>query len=115
MEQAAAAVGYYAALVGLMRVAGKRLANAAVFIATVFSTHLVTARMCRQFPALKRLVRGAPRPLVVNGRVFHAALEEKGPDACAWPHSRKPDISVSWLRFGPALDASQFTAEAGSR
>jgi uncharacterized membrane protein YcaP (DUF421 family) len=104
--QALAAVGYYLALVGMMRLAGKRLAgqtttfdllvlislsvvlqqialddgplNAAVFIAAVFASHVATARLCRRFPRLKRLVRGAPRPLVIDGRVFHAALEEEG-------------------------------------
>lgn len=104
--QVAAAVAYYAALVGMMRLAGKRLAgqtttfdllvlislavvlqqiclfggaqNAVAFILTVFATHLLTTRACRRYPAFKRMVRGAPRPLVLDGRVFHAALEEEG-------------------------------------
>lgn len=104
--QVAAAAVYYAALVGMMRLAGKRLAgqtttfdllvlislsvvlqqialfegplNALVFLGTVFAAHLGTAAACRQSPRFKRLVRGAPRPLVIDGRVSHAALEEEG-------------------------------------
>ena len=52
--------------------------NAAIFIATVFAAHLATARACRRSRRFKRLVRGSPRPLVVAGRVQHAALEEEG-------------------------------------
>jgi len=104
--QVAAATAYYGALVGMMRLAGKRLAgqtttfdllvlislsvvlqqvalfkgpvNALVFLATVFGAHLLTAGACRHFPGIKRLVRGAPRALVIDGRVSHAALEEEG-------------------------------------
>ena len=52
--------------------------NALVFMLTVFGAHVLTARACRQSPRFKRLVRGEPRPLVIDGRVFHAALEEEG-------------------------------------
>ncbi len=104
--QAGAALGYYITLVGMMRLAGKRLAgqtttfdlivlislavvlqqialfqgqlNALVFLVTVFGAHAATARACRQFPRFKRLVRGRPRPLVVDGRICHAVLEEEG-------------------------------------
>jgi len=104
--QVVAATVYYAALVGMMRLAGKRLAgqtttfdllvlislsvvlqqialfegpvNAVVFLGTVFAAHLGTAAACRHFPRIKRLVRGAPRPLVIDGRVSHAALEDEG-------------------------------------
>ena len=104
--QAMAAALYYTALVGMIRLAGKRLAgqtttfdlivlislavvlqkialleglgNALVFVVTVFIAHILTARACRHFPRFKRLVRGVPRPLVLNGRVIHAALEDEG-------------------------------------
>lgn len=106
MWQVMAATVYYAALVAMMRLAGKRLAgqtttfdllvlislsvvlqqialfkgvgNALVFVVTVFGAHVLTARACRRFPQFKRLVRGQPRPLVIDGRVFHAVLEEEG-------------------------------------
>lgn len=104
--QVTVATAYYVALVAMMRLAGKRLAgqtttfdllvlislsvvlqqialfkgagNALVFILTVFGAHVFTARACRRFPRFKRLVRGQPRPLVLDGRVFHAVLEEEG-------------------------------------
>ena len=104
--QVAAAAAYYGALVGMMRLAGKRLAgqtttfdllvlislsvvlqqiallkgplNAVIFIATVFAAHLATARACRHSGRFKRLVRGSPRPLVVAGRVYYEALDEEG-------------------------------------
>lgn len=104
--QAVAAIAYYATLLALMRLAGKRLAgqtttfdlivlitlavvlqqvalfegvrNAAVFVVTVFAAHVTTARACRRFPRFKRLVRGSPRPLIVNGRVCLGALEDEG-------------------------------------
>lgn len=104
--QAALALAYYAGLVLLMRLAGKRLAgqtttfdllvlitlgvvlqglllrpgtpNGIVFIMTVFATHLLLAKACAKSRPLRRLIRGAPRPLVVNGTVMHEALDEEG-------------------------------------
>lgn len=104
--QVAAALAYYVGLIALMRLAGKRLAgqtttfdllvlislsvvlqqlavrdgslNALLFVVTVFAAHVATAWGCRRSHRLKRLVRGAPRPLVVNGTVSHVALEEEG-------------------------------------
>lgn len=104
--QVAGALAYYAGLVALMRLAGKRLAgqtttfdllvlislsvvlqqlalrkgplNALVFVVTVFVAHLLTAWGCRRSRQFKRLVRGLPRPLIVDGRVSHTALEEEG-------------------------------------
>lgn len=104
--QAAAALAYYLALVLLIRLAGKRLAgqittfdlvvlialavvlqqlaltpgkaSAVVFILVVFGAHRTTAWLCTRSATVKRLVRGVPRPLIVDGRVSHAALEEEG-------------------------------------
>jgi uncharacterized membrane protein YcaP (DUF421 family) len=103
--QALSAAAYYAALVLMMRLAGKRLAgqtttfdlivlislgvvlqtsalrpgvvNALVFVVTVFSLHRGLASASARSRRLRRLVRGAPRPLVVNGRVSQDALEEE--------------------------------------
>lgn len=104
-RQAAFAVVYYAALLLLFRAAGKRLAgqtttfdlvvliglavvlqnallrdgawNAVVFVLTVFALHQGTAVACARSRRLRRIVRGAPRPLVVRGRVSHEALSEE--------------------------------------
>ena len=100
------ALAYYAVLVVLMRLAGKRLAgqtttfdlivlialgvvlqqtmlregklNAAIFIATVFVTHRGLAQWCARSKRIRRLVRGAPRPLIRNGQVAYDALEDEG-------------------------------------
>src|SRR5690606_39082272 len=104
--QAGLALAYYAGLITIMRVAGKRLAgqtttfdllvlitlgvvlqttvlragsaNALVFIATVLAAHVGVARLCARSRRVRRLVRGAPRPLVWNGQVSDDALEEEG-------------------------------------
>jgi uncharacterized membrane protein YcaP (DUF421 family) len=106
VRQAALALGYYFGLVLVMRLAGKRLAgqvttfdlvvlitmgvvlqgisllpgktNALIFVATVFTAHRGLALLCARFRTLRRLVRGAPRPLVRDGRVSYEALEEEG-------------------------------------
>lgn len=106
LEQAALALAYYAGLVLIMRLAGKRLAgqtttfdllvlitlgvvlqttvlregvaNALVFVATVLATHVWLARVCARSRRVRRLVRGAPRPLIRNGEVSYEALEEEG-------------------------------------
>lgn len=102
LEQAGLAAVYYFVLIALMRMAGKRLAgqtttfdllvlialgvvlqnsvlragpaNAAVFILTVFLLHRGLAEACARSPWLRKMIRGAPRPLVKNGRVMEAAL-----------------------------------------
>jgi uncharacterized membrane protein YcaP (DUF421 family) len=104
--QALAAAAYYGSLVLMMRLAGKRLAgqtttfdlivlislgvvlqtsalrpglaNAIVFVVTVFSLHRALALATARSARLRRLVRGAPRPLVVDGRVSEDALAEEG-------------------------------------
>lgn len=103
--QALKAFGYYAALVVMMRLAGKRLAgqtttfdllvlislavvlqttalekgsaNAAVFVITVFSAHRGLAIACARWRRLHALVRGAPRPVVREGVVLDRALSEE--------------------------------------
>jgi uncharacterized membrane protein YcaP (DUF421 family) len=105
-EQFLLAIGYYAILVVLFRLAGKRMAgqtttfdlvvmiglavvlqsvtlrsgagNAAVFVATVFAAHRALALACSRSRRLRRFVRGAPRPLVFRGRVAEDALVEEG-------------------------------------
>jgi uncharacterized membrane protein YcaP (DUF421 family) len=105
-RQALAASAYYVALVLLMRAAGKRLAgqtttfdlivlislgvvlqtaalrpglaNALVFVVTVFALHRGLAVASSRSRRLRRLVRGAPRPLVVDGRVSEEALAGEG-------------------------------------
>jgi uncharacterized membrane protein YcaP (DUF421 family) len=100
--QALYAVLFYVLLVLILRLAGKRLAgqtttfdlvvniqlavvlqttllreglgNAVVFLATVFVLHLTTSRACARWPRLRRLVRGAPRPLIRGGVVLEEAL-----------------------------------------
>lgn len=100
------ALAYYVGLVVILRLAGKRLAgqtatldlvvliglgvvlqenalrpglvNALVFIATVFGAHRGLALACARSAKLRRLVRGAPRPLVRHGQVEHDALADEG-------------------------------------
>ena len=104
--QAAKAAAYYAGLVVLVRLAGKRMAgqtttfdllvlitlgvvmqtaalqggaaNAMVFVLTVFALHRLTALLCSRFRAFRHLVRGKPRPLVRDGRIIERALELEG-------------------------------------
>ena len=104
--QAGKAVGYYAALLVMMRLAGKRLAGqtttfdllvlitlgvtvqkvflgdgtvqTVVFVVVVFAVHRALASVCRVSPAIRHLVRGKPRALVLDGVVIHAALAAEG-------------------------------------
>jgi len=104
--QALKALGYYATLLLMMRLAGKRLAgqtttfdllvlitlgvtvqgvfvtegpwNMVVFVLVVFAAHRGLASICRNSPAVRHLVRGRPRALVLDGRVIEAALEAEG-------------------------------------
>ena len=103
--QALYAVLFYALLILILRLAGKRLAgqtttfdlvvniqlavvlqttllkeglgNALVFLATVLALHLTTSRACLRWPRLRVLLRGAPRPLVRRGVVLEQALAEE--------------------------------------
>ncbi len=104
--QAAKAAAYYAALVVLVRLAGKRMAgqtttfdllvlitlgvviqtaalqqgalNAVVFVVTVFVLHRLAAALCTRSRTLRHLIRGKPRPLVRDGRIIARALELEG-------------------------------------
>ena len=100
------ALAYYAVLIVIMRLAGKRLAgqtttfdlivlitlgvviqstalqegwpNAAVFVVTVFAAHLGLAALCTRSTWIRHWVRGKPRVLVRDGRVIEKALEREG-------------------------------------
>lgn len=100
------AIAYYAALVVITRLGGKRFAgqtttfdlviliglgvvlqqnalrpgltNAIVFIASVFSMHWIVAWLCVRSPKFRRMIRGAPRPLIRHGQVDHDALTNEG-------------------------------------
>lgn len=104
--QVVRALGYYAALIVIMRLAGKRLAgqtttfdllvlitlgvviqsvalqagvlNAVVFVSTVFAAHRSLAALCASSTWVRHLVRGKPRVLVRDGRVIDDALEHEG-------------------------------------
>jgi uncharacterized membrane protein YcaP (DUF421 family) len=104
--QAAKAAAYYAALLVLVRVAGKRMAgqtttfdllvlitlgvviqtaaleagaaNAVVFVVTVFALHLGVAALCARSRAVRNVVRGRPRPLVHDGKIIEDALASEG-------------------------------------
>ncbi len=106
LQQAAQALAYYAALVVIMRISGKRLAgqmqtldliilitlgvvlqttaledgtwNAVVFVLTVFGAHRALNWAVRRHRWVRRLVRGRPRALVRDGVVIEAALEHEG-------------------------------------
>jgi uncharacterized membrane protein YcaP (DUF421 family) len=105
-QQFLLALAYYFLLLVLMRLAGKRLAgqtttfdlivlialgvvlqqvmllegtlNAAIFIVTVFATHRGLALWSARSRRVRRLLRGAPRPLIRDGQVAHDALEDEG-------------------------------------
>jgi uncharacterized membrane protein YcaP (DUF421 family) len=108
LPQIALGCGYYFALVLIVRLAGKRLAgqtttfdllvliamgvvlqgqavlpgrwNALIFLTTVFATHRACAGACARWPAVRHLLRGAPRVLVRDGKVLAAALRDEGLD-----------------------------------
>jgi uncharacterized membrane protein YcaP (DUF421 family) len=100
------ALAYYVGLVVIMRLAGKRLAgqtttfdlvvlitlgvvlqqvalregtiNSLIFIGTVFAAHRGLALWCAKSTRIRRLARGAARPLVHHGRVEFDALADEG-------------------------------------
>ena len=104
-QQLLLASAYYVALLALFRLAGKRLAgqtatydlvvliglavvlqqvtlrpgalNAVLFVVTVFALHQLVAWLCARSRAVRRLLRGAARPLVRNGQVSLEALAEE--------------------------------------
>jgi uncharacterized membrane protein YcaP (DUF421 family) len=104
--QAAKAAAYYAGLLVVVRLAGKRMSgqmttfdlivlitlgvvmqtaalergtlNALVFVLTVFALHRGTAVLCARSRPIRNLVRGKPRPLIHDGRVIERALELEG-------------------------------------
>jgi uncharacterized membrane protein YcaP (DUF421 family) len=104
--QAFKALAYYAALIVVMRLAGKRLAgqtttfdlivlitlavviqstalqegwvNAVVFVVTVFAAHRGLAALCARSTWIRHWVRGKPSVLVRDGRIIEQALEREG-------------------------------------
>ena len=104
--QALKGLAYYATLIVMMRLAGKRLAGqtttfdllvlitlgatvqsalvskglaqTAVFVVTVFTAHRLLAQVCRRSTAIRHLVRGRPRCLVRDGQVITEALDAEG-------------------------------------
>lgn len=104
--QAAKAAAYYAALLLLVRMAGKRMAgqtttfdllvlitlgvviqtaalddgvaNAATFVMTVFLLHRGTTLLCAHSTKARHFLRGKPRPLVRDGHVIERALTLEG-------------------------------------
>jgi uncharacterized membrane protein YcaP (DUF421 family) len=106
LMQAGKAAAYYAALIVLMRVAGKRLAgqtttfdlivlialgvvlqssalqkgiaNAIVFVLTVFTLHRLLALLCARSSLVRHFIRGKPRVLVRNGEIIDKALIAEG-------------------------------------
>lgn len=104
--QAAKAAAYYAALIVLMRMAGKRLAgqtttfdlivlitlgvvlqsmalqkglaNGIVFVVTVFTLHRLIALLCARSSMVRHLICGKPRVLIRNGEILEQALLDEG-------------------------------------
>lgn len=104
--QAVKALAYYAALIVIMRLAGKRLAgqtttfdlivlitlgvviqstalqqgwpNALVFVGTVFAAHLGLAALCARSTWVRHQVRGKPSVLVRDGQVVEKSLQREG-------------------------------------
>lgn len=104
--QVGLALGYYAAVVLMVRMAGKRLAgqmtsfdlivlialavvlqkltledgklNALVFLVTVLLVHRSVAQLETRSPRLRELLRGKPRTLILNGHVLPEALRAEG-------------------------------------
>ena len=104
--QAAKAAAYYVGLIVVVRMAGKRFAgqtttfdllvlitlgvvmqtaalaegavNAVTFVVVVFGLHRLNASICARSRRARRLLRGAPRPLIRDGEVIEKALELEG-------------------------------------
>jgi uncharacterized membrane protein YcaP (DUF421 family) len=104
--QSSLAAVYYAGVVLITRLAGKRLAgqvatydlivlismgvvlqsallregpgNAATFVFTVFICHKLLAALCFRSGTLRALVRGKPRVLVRSGSVVERSLQAEG-------------------------------------
>jgi len=102
LQQIGSGLVFYAALVALTRLAGKRLAgqtttfdlivlisiataaqgmllgddwiSKTTFLVTVFTAHKLLAAACTRSRRLRELVRGRPRALVVDGHVIEEAL-----------------------------------------
>ncbi|CUS37486.1 DUF421 domain-containing protein [Candidatus Nitrospira nitrificans] len=106
LVQVGLAFAYYAILVLIMRLAGKRLAgqtttfdlvilitisvvlqttalregalNALTFVATVFGAHQLLALACARSTFIRRIVRSRPQPLIQDACVDYEALKSEG-------------------------------------
>jgi uncharacterized membrane protein YcaP (DUF421 family) len=106
VEQVGMALGYYVALLLLMRLSGKRMAGqtttvdllvlislavviqnaalrpgaaaSAVFVLTVFAAHRGMTVACARWQRLRRIVRGTPTTLVRDGTIDRRALGREG-------------------------------------
>ena len=104
--QVGMALLYYAVLLAILRLAGKRLAgqtttldlvvlialavvvqgallepgrlNAVVFVVTVFAAHRLTALASARSRVVRELVRGRPVVLIEDGRIDRHRLEREG-------------------------------------
>jgi uncharacterized membrane protein YcaP (DUF421 family) len=52
--------------------------NGIVFVLTVFGLHRGLALLCARSRLARNLLRGRPRPLIRDGRVIEAALDDEG-------------------------------------
>ena len=146
IQQCLLAIAFYAAVVSLLRLAGKRLAgqtttfdlvvlislavtlqsvtlregtaNALVFVVTVFITHRALAWVTAKSPRARRIVRGAPRPLIRYGVVAEDALEDEGltyDDLVAGlrklGHESPAQIRLATLEETGHISAIPFTSE----
>jgi len=106
LQQLGLSILYYIGLIFIVKIAGKRLAgqtttidliilislgvtlqnlalvdgkmNSVIFISTVFLLHLSLARLCQQYPVLRKVLREQPRPLIRHGRILPHALKDEG-------------------------------------
>jgi uncharacterized membrane protein YcaP (DUF421 family) len=105
LEQVGLALLFYALVIGMFRLAGKRLAGqtttfdllvlisltvalqqvtllegmapALVFVATVFAAHLGTAKICAHSSVVRHFIRGKPCDLIQNGEILYSALRSE--------------------------------------
>jgi uncharacterized membrane protein YcaP (DUF421 family) len=105
-KQILQSMAFYGAVIGLFRIAGKRLAGQTTtfdllvlisivvalqqatmddskpakltFVVTVFLLHLGFTYICLRFPKIRDVLRGRPTRLVSNGEVHFHALRQEG-------------------------------------
>lgn len=105
LQQVGLALLFYALVIGMFRLAGKRLAGqtttfdllilisltvalqqvtlldgmapAFVFVATVFAAHLGTSKLCAQSQAIRHFIRGKPCDLIRDGEILYSSLRSE--------------------------------------